>query len=115
MTEVLEHAPADRKVGGEDQAATVDVSICIVSWNSARWIDGCLAAASRAASSVSAEVLVLDNASTDGSAQRAAAAVPQRSRVISLDHNHGFAGGVNRALELARGEYILLLNPQPCY
>lgn len=110
MTEVLEHAPAGRKVGGEEKATAIDVSICIVTWNSERWIEGCLEAASRAAGRVSAELLVLDNASGDHTVQRASSATP-RVRVVSLDQNHGFAGGVNRAIDLARGEYILLLNP----
>jgi GT2 family glycosyltransferase len=56
------------------------------------------------------EVIVCDNASQDGSADAVAAAFPSVQLVRSAD-NLGFAGGTNRAARLARGERLLLLNP----
>lgn len=56
------------------------------------------------------EVIVLDNASTDGSADAVAAAFPD-VRLIRSTTNLGFGRAVNRAAVEARGEWLLLLNP----
>ena len=56
------------------------------------------------------EVIVVDNASSDGSAA-AIAAHPGKPKLIALDHNIGFGRGNNLAAEQATGEYLLLLNP----
>jgi GT2 family glycosyltransferase len=56
------------------------------------------------------EVLIVDNASGDGSADRIAAAFPQH-RLMALDRNLGFAGANNHASRHATGDYILFLNP----
>jgi GT2 family glycosyltransferase len=111
MTQLLEHAPANRRTESESAVAKVDVSICIVTWNSARWIESCLEAVREAAASISAEVIVVDNGSSDESLQLAQSAAFRRLRVVDASENHGFAGGVNRAISLSRGEYVLLLNP----
>jgi GT2 family glycosyltransferase len=78
----------------------------IVSWNSADWLERCLAAIDPAV----AEIVVVDNASTDGSAAKARAAAPHAT-VVALDRNAGFAGGVNVARRLAHAPRLLLLNP----
>ena len=58
------------------------------------------------------EVLVLDNGSPDGSGQKTAdwCAGHPRVRCLLIESNHGFAGGMNRGVELARGEWVLLVN-----
>ena len=53
---------------------------------------------------------MLDNDSGDGTAEMVGAEFPD-VRLLALDENLGFAAGVNRAAEDARGEYVLLLNP----
>jgi N-acetylglucosaminyl-diphospho-decaprenol L-rhamnosyltransferase len=55
-------------------------------------------------------VVVLDNASGDGTAEMVAADFPE-VRLLALDENLGFAAGVNRAADAATGEFLLLLNP----
>jgi N-acetylglucosaminyl-diphospho-decaprenol L-rhamnosyltransferase len=55
-------------------------------------------------------VIVVDNASVDGTAEMIRAEFPQ-ARLIALDRNLGFAAGVNLAAESAAGEFVLLLNP----
>src|SRR5207244_11066343 len=56
------------------------------------------------------EVIVVDNASRDGSAEAVGCAFP-RARVLALTENLGYGRANNLALEQAQGELILLLNP----
>ncbi|HSX58673.1 MAG TPA: glycosyltransferase family 2 protein [Tahibacter sp.] len=64
-------------------------------------------------SDVPVELLVSDNASTDGSIERVAAAFDgdARVRILHNGKNLGFGAGVNRAAALARGDGLLVLNP----
>ncbi|MGA9117674.1 MAG: glycosyltransferase family 2 protein [Bacteroidota bacterium] len=87
-----------------------DVSAIVVAWNSAPWIGPCLGSLMRGAGHRTLEVLVVDNASTDGSAAAARSACPA-ARVIVNAENRGFAAANNQALGIARGRYLLLLNP----
>lgn len=82
-----------------------DVSVLVVSWQSAAWIDRCLRSID-----AGIEIIVADNASSDGSAALARAAAPQAT-VLELPRNLGFAGGVNAARRAARAPRLLLLNP----
>ena len=87
----------------------VDVSIVIVSFNTRDVTRRCLEHVRRHAAGVGHEVLVVDNASDDGSADMVATEFPE-VRLIRQDRNRGFAGGNNPAMGVARGRYILLLN-----
>ena len=92
-----------------DQAPDPVVSILVISYNTREMTLACLASVV-AETGVPYELIVLDNASTDGSAEAIAAAFPQ-ARLIASRDNLGFAKGNNVASEGARGRYILLLNP----
>ena len=87
------------------------VSVILVSYNTREMTLRCLSALfdGLAADRVSAEVLLVDNASADGTAAAVRAARPA-VRVIESKTNRGFAGGNNRALSEATGRYLLLLN-----
>ena len=85
-----------------------DVSILIVTYRCRDAARACLA--SLAASPEEHEIVVLDNASGDGTVEMVRAEFP-RVRLIASEENLGFALGCNRAAEEARGEYLLLLNP----
>jgi GT2 family glycosyltransferase len=87
----------------------IDVSIVIVSFNTRDVTRQCLEHVRKHAAAVRHEVLVVDNASVDGSADMVAAEFPE-VHLIRSDDNRGFAGGNNPAMKIARGRYILLLN-----
>jgi len=86
------------------------VSVVILTWNS-RSLVGEAVASALAQEGVTPEVLVADNASEDGTADEVALRFPGPVRVVRFERNEGYAGGYNRALALARGEFLLLLNP----
>jgi N-acetylglucosaminyl-diphospho-decaprenol L-rhamnosyltransferase len=88
----------------------IDLSILIVSYNSRDITLDCLASVYAHPPAVRFEVILLDNASADGSAEAIAAAFPQ-VKLIAHPENTGFAMGNNIAALRARGRRILLLNP----
>lgn len=100
-------APAARGAGA---AGGVDVSVIIVSYNTREVTLACVRSVFERTRGPSFEVIVVDNASTDGSAQAIGAAFPQAT-VIANDDNRGFASANNQGLEVAAGRFVLLLNP----
>lgn len=87
----------------------VDVSVLIVSWNAGKLLAPAVASLPPTMGPYTFEAIVVDNASTDGSALGLPGA--PWLRVVHLPVNVGFAAGTNRAAEEARGRYLLLLNP----
>ena len=85
------------------------LTVIIVSYNTREMTLACLRSL-RDETRVSHEVIVVDNASTDGSAEAIAAEFPETA-LMAETANHGFAGGNNLAARRASGEYLLLLNP----
>jgi N-acetylglucosaminyl-diphospho-decaprenol L-rhamnosyltransferase len=59
---------------------------------------------------ISTEIIVVDNASTDGSVEMLSAEFPQATLIANAD-NRGFTVGTNQGIMAAQGRYILLLNP----
>jgi GT2 family glycosyltransferase len=88
------------------------VSVVVVNYNGGRRLATCLDALLAEGGEVDAEILVVDNASVDGSAQIAEAAADRHPtvRLLRAPTNRGYAGAVNLALEAARGEYLAVLN-----
>jgi len=90
---------------------TPDISILIVSWNVRELLLACLAALPEAVGdSFSYEVIVVDNASQDGTVAAVREQFPE-VQVIANAENRGFTGGNNQALAAATGRYLFLLNP----
>ncbi|HEY0068398.1 MAG TPA: glycosyltransferase family 2 protein, partial [Chloroflexia bacterium] len=89
-----------------------DLSIVILSWNVRDLLAACLRSLPDSAGEWwgRAEVLVVDNASTDGSAEMVRRDFPG-VRLLALARNLGFSGGNNAGIRAARGKYVLLLNP----
>ena len=83
------------------------LSIIIVSFNARADLVACLRSLSDAPPSIVHDIVVVDNASRDGSPQAAGAA---GARVIALDQNVGFAAANNVGIRATRGDAILLLN-----
>jgi GT2 family glycosyltransferase len=98
-------APAPESV---TESAPV-LSILVISYNTRAMTLDCLRSVV-AETRTPYELIVLDNASGDGSAEAVAAEFPQ-VRLIASPENLGFAEGNNVAARVARGEYLLLLNP----
>jgi GT2 family glycosyltransferase len=88
----------------------IDVSILVISYNTKDLTVDTLRSLPAACSGVTAEVIVVDNASTDGSADAICAAFPHLD-VTRSAANLGFARAVNLAATRARGRYLLLVNP----
>jgi GT2 family glycosyltransferase len=85
------------------------LSIVVVSYNTSAMTLACLRSI-RAETRVAHETIVIDNASTDGSAAAVAAEFPDVV-LMAETVNHGFGPANNRAALRARGDYLLLLNP----
>jgi len=87
----------------------LDVSIVIVNWNTQDILRNCLQSIYEQAGGVHFEVIVIDNASTDGSAEMVRTKFPQVV-LIENSENRGFAAANNQGLAIAGGRYVLLLN-----
>jgi GT2 family glycosyltransferase len=87
----------------------MDLSVVIVNWNTREMLRDCLASLLPATHGLASEVIVVDNASTDGSPAMVRADFPS-VRLIESPENLGFAAGNNLALRQVRGRHVLLLN-----
>jgi GT2 family glycosyltransferase len=88
------------------------VSVIVVNYNGAAALERCLRALLEDTGQVETEILVVDNASSDGSAAIAErlAAEHDSLRLIRSDTNRGYPGAVNLALPEARGDHVAVLN-----
>ena len=97
---------------GEQDAAlggAPDVSVVIVTWNTRDLLLDALRSLYAETTGVSFEVIVVDNASSDGTSTAVNRLYPD-VRLIELATNRGFTGGNNVGFEAARGRHVLLLN-----
>ncbi|MEO0162012.1 MAG: glycosyltransferase [candidate division WOR-3 bacterium] len=86
------------------------ISVVIVNYNVRHFLEQCLMAIERAKHNLDIEIIVVDNASVDGSQ----AMIKKKFPNVILIENHrnlGFAKANNQALRIARGRYVLILNP----
>lgn len=86
-----------------------DISVCIANYNGGDLVLDCLDSVFNQQGVFRVEVLVHDDASSDGSLQRISARFPQ-ARIITSDANCGFCISNNRMAEAATGRFLLLLN-----
>ena len=88
----------------------MDVSIIVVSYNGRDLLRGCLRSVFEQTRGLEFEVIVVDNASQDGTPEMVASEFPQ-ARLVRRSANAGFATAVNDGIQQARGEALLILNP----
>jgi GT2 family glycosyltransferase len=86
------------------------LSIIIVNYNVCHFLEQALQTVKKAIKDLSAEIIVVDNNSVDGSVEMVKAKFPQVT-LIANKTNLGFSKANNQAILKASGEYILLLNP----
>jgi hypothetical protein len=88
------------------------VSVVLVTFNSASDINACIEALEMIPGDISVEVIVVDNASQDGTVRRFAAAKRRKETVVIENRcNRGFAAAANQGARRSRGEFVLFLNP----
>ena len=87
----------------------MDVSVIIVNWNTQSLLRNCLTSVYECAGAIDYEIIVVDNASTDGSAEMVRNDF-QDVILIENTENRGFAAANNQGMAIAKGKYVLLLN-----
>ena len=87
----------------------MDVSVIIVNWNTKEILRDCLGSVCEQAGDLDYEVIVVDNASTDGSVEMIRRDF-ERVVLIENARNNGFATANNQGMAVAKGRYVLLLN-----
>ena len=83
-------------------------TVAIINWNSGRWLRTCIE--SLVATTASAEILVIDNASEDSSLE-SVQGFRNRVNFVRNSVNRGFAAAVNQAFHATSTSYVLILNP----
>ncbi len=87
-----------------------ELSVVVVSYNTRELTRRCLRSVQEHAGGIPTELILVDNASADGSADMVRRDFKE-VRLIANADNRGFAAANNQAFEIARGRYVLLLNP----
>lgn len=87
-----------------------DLSVVVVTWNVRELALACLASVEASAGDLDVEVVVVDNASSDGTAEAVRAAHP-RATVVEAGSNLGFPRANNLGVARCRGRHVLFLNP----
>lgn len=88
----------------------MDLSVIIVNYNVRYYLEQCISSVAKAIEGMEAEVFVVDNNSGDGSMEMVAEKFPW-VKAIANKENVGFSRANNQALEVSKGRYALLLNP----
>ncbi len=104
-----DHSSADNQRTNDPHAGIMPrVSVVVPNWNGVRWLPDCLAALDEQVLAP-AEVIVVDNGSTDGSLEFLASKHSE-VRVVAFERNTGFAHAANCGLRAARHEFVALVN-----
>lgn len=94
----------------EESLENISLSVIIVNYNVKYFLEQCLFSVQKAVENIEAEVFVVDNNSVDGSCQMVSNKFPEVKLIANTD-NKGFSRANNQAMRIAKGKYILLLNP----
>ena len=93
----------------KQKSAMTDLSIIIINYNTRELAADCLESVYKTIEGISCEIFVVDNASSDGSADFISSKYPGVI-LIRNSQNLGFAAANNQALRVMQGRYALLLN-----
>ncbi len=88
----------------------MDLSIIIVSYNVKFFLEQCLHSVLKATKNIDAEIIIIDNNSVDGSCDMLRKKFPNLT-LIKNKKNVGFSTANNQGIKIAKGKYVLLLNP----
>lgn len=88
----------------------MDVSVIIINYNVRPFLQNALTSLRKSLETISAEIIVVDNASTDGSVEMIQSSFPDIKLIVNT-RNAGFGSANNTAMKIASGRYFLLLNP----
>lgn len=89
---------------------TLQLSIVIVNYNVYHFLSLCLKSVQKACVGINAEIIVVDNASSDNSCDLVSKNFPEVELICNQD-NVGFSKANNQGVNKAKGEYVLILNP----
>ncbi len=87
-----------------------DISVVIVNYNVQYFLEQCILSVKAASINLAVEIIVVDNNSTDGSCNMLLEKYPE-VRLIQNKDNTGFSKANNQGVAIAKGEYVLILNP----
>lgn len=90
--------------------ASAEVSIVIVTWNARRYVEKCLESLQCQRACPPMEIIVVDNASSDGTVESIKKRFPC-VKIVRNNCNLGFAKGNNIGIRLSQGKYLCLINP----
>ncbi|MDZ4700913.1 MAG: glycosyltransferase [Rhodothermales bacterium] len=96
--------------GLDADADLIDLSVIIVNYNVREFLEQALRSVERACADLSVEIFVVDNNSADSSTSMVRSRFP-RVHLIANTANTGFSKANNQAIRLARGRFLLILNP----
>lgn len=85
------------------------ISVIVISFNGIEFIKDCLNTLKKSLKNVESEIIIIDNASSDGTIQFIENEYPEIN-LIKNQNNYGFARAVNQGFEIASGQYLLILN-----
>lgn len=88
----------------------VRLTVVIVNYNVKYFLEQCIHSVLRASENIESEIFVVDNNSVDGSCAMVQEKFPQITLIANTE-NVGFSKANNQAMQIAKGEYVLLLNP----
>lgn len=88
----------------------MELSVVILNYNVSSFLDLCLQSVTAAITNIDAEIIVVDNCSSDDSCQMVRQKYPQ-VKLIENKENFGFSKGNNIGVNSAKGEYVCILNP----
>ncbi|MGV8058371.1 MAG: glycosyltransferase family 2 protein [Smithellaceae bacterium] len=93
---------------GKNQSE-IDISVIIVNWNTKALLKNCLHSVYQTINNINFEIIVVDNASSDGSMKMLEQNFPEAIRICNQE-NKGFGAANNQAFAVMKGKYALLIN-----